>query len=256
MFYLTLYFGLFKRDFVVSILHFGLLMLIVFSVIKTVPIQKFIYSMLTDYKGNSHFYTIMSKEINSSKISQKISELPGIKQVLFMSSNDISQQTHKFFSSVELTEFNHHTFDLIGLKIIFERGLKLESMELVRNYLKRLFKAETFIVGDIKNIESNDNHSFLITYAGVFLTTLLCFFWLIINHFMAKKIQQNAYIVEQFQRKTFVALKTYILSTTTLMIIPFIVTFAFIQIPLLSLASVFLALLIGAVNYKTVKWQE
>ena len=255
MFYLTLYFGLLKRASVLFLLHFGLLVLIALSVIKAISIQKFVYSTLASRKDNPHFYAIMSKAINHSRISRKIAELPGIKKVVLIDSGRLSQETHKILSSVELVELGTGNLDLVGLNVIFQRGLKQQSMKLVQSYLKRLVKTETLVIGDIKNVDNRETSSLFITYASVFLTAVLCFFWLIINHLMAKKIQQKAYIVEQFQRKKFVALKAYAFSTIFLIIIPSIVAVIFIKIPFFSLALALLALGLGAVNYKTVKWQ-
>ena len=254
MFYLTFYFRFLKKSPLLLFLHFGLLSLIILNVLKANSIQKFVYLTFTENKEHPHFYAIMTKDINHSKIFEKLLKLPGIKNVELVDNNYIARQTESILSDLELNDLGNDSFDFIGIKVIFERAIKKKSMKLVQDYLKKITTKGHLIIGDIKNTSTNKNQSFIITHASIMMTSILCFFWLIINHQMAEKIRRNAYIVEQFQRKTSVALKTYTLTFFTFIAVPFLGAISFINVPILSLCLIFLVLVLGAIKYRATKW--
>lgn len=112
-----------------------------------------------------------------------------------------------------------------GLKVIFSDGLQVNSQELIRDYLKRLVGDSKVTLGPVQSkkretIEKSwireliEQNAFEVVMGGA------CLIWFIMGLDLSGPLSKQAYLVEQFQRRNKVAVKTYMALLIPLLIIP------------------------------------
>ena len=255
MFYLAVYFGSFKRASGLMFVHTGLLLLIILSVVGSDHIQQRAESFFFSVEGSPYFYAVVSGKEDSPRITEKMRELPGVREVSLVESKEIQQKTREALAGTQAEYLGRIKSNFLGFKVVFERNLKLKSMKLIRRYLERLVQEGPVTVGSIKNYRAGMGENIWITNAGAIVTLVLCLLWLIVNYTASKGIRERAYLVEQFQRKKTVALKTYLASMGLLIFVPTTVMFPFVNLSFIVSLGVMAMIIIGAINYREVKWQ-
>ena len=236
-------------------IHTGLLLLIILSVIGADRIQHQVESLFFSWEERPYFYAVMSKREDYADISKKMGELPGVRETFLVESEEIHRRTREALAGTQSEHLGHMKSNLVGFKVIFERNLKLKSMKLIQRYLGKIAKEGPMTVGAIKNYRAGMGENVWIENASVLATLILCLLWLVVNYTASKGIKERAYIVEQFQRKKTVALKTYMASIGLLILIPTTIVFPFVHLPFFVSITVAAMIVLGALNYREVKWQ-
>ena len=236
------------------LMHLSLTVLIVMSVVGAEYIQKYIEGIFLERKGPPYFHAVMNNNGNYSVLSRQMRELPGVANMILMDDEEMRQKTRNILDSANLKEIDGIELNLVGFKVIFEKNLKLKSMELIRQYLEKIAGKDYLTIGSIKDLENQDKGTLWVEHMSFLITLFLCLMWFFVNSVVSNEIKKSAYIVEQFQRRKTVALKTYMISVALFIITPFLVVFPFFNLPSFPLINVSLMIILGSLNYRKIVW--
>lgn len=173
-----------------------------------------------------YFHALVSGKENHSRISRNLQDLPGVANVEILAEESIKSEVRDIVGSLgqEITE-SFLSLEYAGLKVIFSDGLQANSQELIRDYLKRLVGDSKVTLGPVqasqrKNLEKTWIRELIEQNAFEVTMGLACLFWFILGLDLSGPLSRQAYLVEQFQRRDKVAVKTYLALLTPLLAIP------------------------------------
>lgn len=166
-----------------------------------------------DRNADDYFHALIDGRQNHSRISRNLQELPMVSSVELLSREDIALQVQNILGNLSTTlSEGLINLDYVGIKVNIDRTSSESSRQLVRDYLVRLVGEGQITLGHI--VTPNTGHheekskltlSFL-SY-GPFVVALGL--WLIALRPFLFSLKQQSYLIEQFQRRENVALKTY-----------------------------------------------
>lgn len=173
-----------------------------------------------------YFHALVSGRENHSRISRNLQDLPGVEKVEILAEESIKSQVRDIVGSLseDITE-SFLSLDYAGLKVIFTDGLQASSQELIRDYLKRLVGDSKVTLGPVqatkrKKVEKTWIRELIEQNAFEVVMGMACLFWFILGLDLSGPLSRQAYLVEQFQRRNKVAIKTYLSLFIPLLIIP------------------------------------
>ena len=206
--------------------------------------------------SSNYFHALILDSKNVARIARKMRRLPGVETVVLTSKEQLATQVKERMKSLSLdisTDLMTASFQ--GLQVIFEPGVKVRSMELIRNYLSRLVGKESVTIGDThlegeKDVEVGLLLSKVKRWSGYLIITLLAILWATSLHFLAQQVWQKAYLLEQFQRRSSIALKiillhgsaTLVVTTTLILLIGVPATINLLVLLAVAVAGVLLQL--------------
>ncbi len=162
----------------------------------------------------SYFYALISSQHSAEQLRRKLIALPGVRRIQILAPEAIGKKAqslldgHDLDFKKELAQMNY-----FGLKIVLSEKIKPRAQQLIGDYLVRLVRDQDIILGNIKRFGLASNTSQLLEWVrkvGSFLAVGLLFLaWFFAGVWILGPIKKMAYVVEQFQRRSHVALKTY-----------------------------------------------
>ncbi|MBF0313019.1 MAG: hypothetical protein HQK50_07400 [Oligoflexia bacterium] len=190
-----------------------------------------------------HFYTLISVEktrsLNEEEVKsnyKKIAALPGIYRLeveaaeklqtkITQSLNELDKKSAALADSSITLASELATWNYYGMKIFLDPGISLASYELIKKYLERLYQNHQVEFTPLKNtpahfksehVNSNSNtntssHSLLAAIKKWGDKVILIFaliVWSLSFFLLAGKIMKVSMIMEMYQRRKLVALKT------------------------------------------------
>lgn len=213
MFYLKHFFKILAKSPVRSFFLLFFSVVLVFSLGQKQLIEDQFLKLIPDSKAGASFYALISASESYQSIAAKVGMLPGVHKVEVLNEKQIQDEITNIFGSLQV-EMNPTELDLnyAGIKVTFTKDLKPRSQDLVRDYLVRLGAEDTITLGAVKvqdsvqdkraeffNILKQWGYSIYVLVVGIF--------WLISLILVKSKIVETSYILEQYQRKSRIALK-------------------------------------------------
>lgn len=189
-----------------------------------------------------YFNALLPSGKEASIIASRLERLPGVEEVKLVGHkidpNKIKAMGVDISSGVLESVFgkNYQT-----IKVVMEKDLETRSQNLIKEYLGRLVGDRDVTISEIKmpvKIELNPNDpSFLMdNYADIYLVAILSVLWFFSCFGVIRSIQMNSYLIEKFQRRSEVAMKTFVTGMIVLFIPICVALMAFGSFPLKELA--------------------
>lgn len=227
MFYLKEFSKLFKNHLMLSII----LAVAIMGLVTSVHQREFIKSELSlNQKTHNmpYFNALVSDKINLDSIRRKMKMLPGVFAVSVVENKDLNKELghlkNNFGSDIisELSSLNYKR-----LKIQLEEGVHLKNQQLVKEYLSRLVGKKDLTIGSIKNprqlkIKQDDSLMQLLNYIDIYLVGFFMVLLTITIMLLLKPVNNQAYIIEKFQRKNKVNVKIMLSGLVAITAISFV----------------------------------
>lgn len=235
MFYLIQFFDSFKSH----VFKGSMLTLTTVAVLVCAGLQKKIdHSLLSSYKTlqtRPYFHALLSSKENASRIQRKIVQLPGVKKVILLGEEKVKGKVEKMMEGLT-TAMNTDllNIDYTGLKIVLSEELRPRSISLIRDYMGRLVGKENLTLGSVKGNKADKMTKelpFFIKWGAWLLLGIFSCLWVVSAVAFQSELKKDAYLVEQFQRRTAVGPKSFSagLLSLILVILPAILLMASIQ---------------------------
>ncbi len=187
--------------------------MLVFSLGQKELIEAQFVKIIPDSKAGASFYALISATESYQSIATKVGMLPGVYKVEVLNEKQIQDEITNIFGSLQV-EMNPSELDLnyAGIKVIFNKDLKIRSQDLIRDYLVRLGSDGAITLGAVKvqdTIQDKRAEFFnvLKKWGYSALVLLIGIFWLISLVLVKNKIIETSYLLEQYQRKSKIAIK-------------------------------------------------
>lgn len=224
--------------------------------------KRMIFKSLPDEVANPYFHALLSDKENQYRISRKILALPGIKKVSVLSSEKLQEEVSNLLDEIDSQLVsNLFDFNFVGLKVVFKKTLQERSQKLIREYLIRLAGEDNITLGAIRTDDLYaKKHGYLVAvlkkWGGLFLVFVFSILWMIALYGFSGELRKHSYLIEQFQRRNYVAFK--IISTGLVLV--FALSFALLFILgtpsyLNLLFIVIVYILVMLLHFKKFSWQ-
>lgn len=257
MFYLVQFFRLIKEWPVRGVSYLLMSFFLVMIAARFTQVRSFMNGFWNDPIESSYFYALCPESENVARISRKIKTLPGVKLVSLVSQAELNKRLGQVIDEVGLSDQVSELASLsyIGIKVTFDHALSIQSMNLVRDYLTRLVGEDKVVLGRIYEAQSKQQKSNLKVWSAHILLTIVLVLWGFICSFFNLKIMQKGHLLEQFQRRKFVAFKLFVFGNAVLCLFGFILSLIFSEVNYLALLSVITLIMITSVyNLKKYTW--
>ena len=232
MFYLKEFSKLFRSNLILS----SILIFSVFGLVSSTLQKEKIKSELSlSQKTNTipYFNALVSNKINLESIKRKMINLPGVFKVNVAQTHGLAEELghlkKNFGQDIigELSALNYKK-----LKIELEEGIHAKNQELVREYLSRLVGKESLTMGAVKtprniNLKKDDSLLVFAQYADIYLTIFFMALMAICVLLLMKPLNNQAYIIEKFQRKTKVNIKVLMSGVSCIGLVSFAVNYLY-----------------------------
>lgn len=185
--------------------------------------------LLTEYKKQevvgAYFHALIDGEQNHSRLSRNLLELPQVVQVDLLNQEEIIDQVNTALSGIKhelpegLLALNYN-----GLKVTFAADVKESSQDLVRDYLTRLGGSQNVTLGPIVRTQNkpSEKNSWSNSLAYILLGAVFML-WGYLMYSFTKLIHRECYLIQEFQRRNFVANKVYTVAIIFVALISLIV---------------------------------
>lgn len=244
MFYLKEFSKLFKSHLVLStILAFSVFGLVTSVQQKEIITKEFSLSQKT--KMTPYFNALISNKVNLDGIKRKMINLPGVFEVNIANSKGLNEELghlKKNFGSEIIGELSSLNYK--KLKVQLEAGIHSKNQELVREYLSRLVGKDSLTMGAVKlpqdiKLKNNDSLLVLVQHIDTYLVLFFMILAAISVFLLVKPLNNQAYIIEKFQRKSKVNIKILMSGLFSIAAVSFILNYLYrAEVTMTSLAVV------------------
>ena len=213
MFYLVQFFDSFKRHpFRGAVLAFLTISLLTSAGLHS-TIDKNLQASYKKAQSEPYFHALLSSKENASRLQRKIVQLPGVKRVILLGEKQVKDRVNQMMAGFS-TNMNTDLLNLeyTGLKVVLSSDLKNRSVDLIRNYMGRLVGKDKLTLGAVKGKNSAKQIKqapFFIEWGAWICVGSLFLLWVLSALSFNQELKRDAYLIEQFQRRTQVSLKTY-----------------------------------------------
>ena len=167
---------------------------------------------------NPYFNALVNKSINANVIARKLQNLPGVKNVKVKSSDYLKNDLRAIAKEIDPEVVkNMMNVSFQGIKVELDRTLEKSSQSLVQEYLNRLVGKENITITGVKYPKVNmvasnkDLRHFFLQWVDIVLIFCISIVWCFACWSISKELRSNAYLIEKFQRKNMVALKSFLI---------------------------------------------
>lgn len=211
MFYLNQFFQIFRQHAVRVTLFLAVTGLLFFTAAHRKQIAN---SLGFGEKAQNHrpyFHALISSKQNSSWVARKLRELPGVEGVEVLPEKELSEQVRQLLAGMDHEVVQAvGDMQLAGLKVIARPELETRSIDLIKDYLVRLTGKETTVGATVIASKATKVATPLWhKYAVEIFLAFLGLIWSSIVMSLSRPLRRNAYLIEQFQRRRGVAMKTW-----------------------------------------------
>ncbi len=165
-------------------------------------------------KQNPYFHALIDGKENHARISRNLTEIPGVEKVEILPQAEIQAQVQSILTDLKVTipaDMNQLNYN--GIKVFLSQGIKDHGQNLIRDYLTRLAGESNITLGNIVNLALPivpTKFKFFYDYLQYITIALFFVFWFVSFRMIEQPIQKNSYLIEQFQRRKKVSVKTYL----------------------------------------------
>lgn len=265
MFYLKTLFNYFKNYPIRNGIFFVLSCLLLSFPFFEKTSLTYLEGLLPISNQGASFHALISSDVSTGRISRKIRTLPGVFQVVTLSEREIESKVQKILGAIDIDNDLLNSFGIKsnGLKVIFKKNIDTKVQLLIREYLKKLVGKSNVMLGAIANrsvsFSWTDNlQSLLRQWGSISLFGSLLFLWFIGFFMWTGKFKKEVGMLQRFQRRKNIALKSYITLVSFLIISSFfigLITAAKFN-PQLLAASFIVIVLSGLIFSPGSKWQS
>jgi hypothetical protein len=215
MFYLIEFFKSLGESLARGFFFFFLSCLLAFGLTHRQWISQSIEKISPEKIINPYFVAVMDENVDSDKLKALTAKLPGVLSIEDKNTEEnrhkltqlISQLGSDYRLSSELVNFQ-------SLRISLNPSLSAESLSFVRDQVVKFGGKNHITATDVKYpevtnvIKSHPFYTFLARFGDWGVICFLAFFWVISFWLNYDIFRSRSYIIEKFQRRTFVAAKT------------------------------------------------
>jgi len=210
MFYLKIFLSVLTKAFVRGILFFLVTILLVFTLSHKSQLEPYLGKWNSAQEEGAYFFALISNKENIGEIRSKMGMLPGVKSILELSSAQIMEQVRTVLTGMEINP-QILNFEYQGVKVNFDPGLKIESQNLIREFLTRLCSEGNLLLGATRevSVEHRDLswwNKWALNFWSIWF--FLYAIWIMIYVSLLSSLRSYAYLIEQYQRRKRVALKS------------------------------------------------
>lgn len=216
MFYISEVFKIAKEHFVLSLTSAFSFCALVLSLHFSGDIKAILNSPVEELK-NPYFNAVMTNNENPDYIKRKISDLPGVYAVN-VNKADVKSKLAAFVGE-DIKSFGESFLakSYFSIKVLFETNISENTRKLVREYLKRLVGIEGVSLSAVKypvlEKKKMSQSSFMVRWIDKVVVFFFALIWFVTLVLLRKYANNQAFIIEQFQRKKYVLPKLYLNST-------------------------------------------
>lgn len=218
MFYLNQFFKSILRAHILGVL-FVFMTILLISVTMN---RHYITNMIDQVDDQSHrpyFNALISKNINLNSISRKLNSLPGVEKVKITKKIDAKKE----FSNLSLKSKvlkRLQSMNYSSLTVELNQNIQNKSKKLVREYLARLVGKKSLTLSKIKypiqeqRVETLKDK--VLSYSDLIVIVILSLVWSFLFSYIVKRNNPYFYLLEKFQRRKEVRLKSLSFGTLIL----------------------------------------
>lgn len=216
MFYLTQFFQIYRQHSV----RVTLFLVITGALFFTATHRKQIASSLgLDAKTQNHrpyFHALISSKQNTSWVARKLRELPGVDAVEVLPEKELTEQVNQLLAGMDHEVIQAvGEMELAGLKVVARPELEARSIDLIKDYLVRLTGKETTVGATVvASKTAKSTAPMWQKFAVEIFLAFLAIIWFSVVASLSKPLRRNSYLIEQFQRRRGVAVKTWTTAVT------------------------------------------
>jgi len=177
-----------------------------------------------------HFFVLTPATSGYETAIKKLSELPDVKKIEFISKDKLAQKMQQLIQSLgDGINADSKLSEMVAVKIVFASTVTQKGRELVRDYFVSLMGETTLIMGPLRQAEKSDSSQF---WKGLqrnwlyYLLGMIYLLWLASLLTFSLFQKKNSFLIEQFQRKKRVFFK----STLSSMLITATIVIALLSI--------------------------
>ena len=200
-----------------------------------------------------YFNALIDQKIDTTGIVRKMKNLPGVLNVSVKSSRDLEQDVKKMVRDIdEAVVDNLLQVQYQGIRVELERSLETRGQKLIQEYLNRLVGRDSVTMTDVNvpkiTIAKEDSYkSIFIQWVDQLVLFCVSIVWIFASWTCSKSLLTRSYLIEKFQRKKSVALKSYLLGMSTIYLIALSVSIA-LNLNIYYVTMIYIAsLLIGTI---------
>ncbi len=214
MFYLNQFFSHVKKYPLRGFIFFSFGVVAVFFSFQKEVLNSRIKDLIQNSERRSYFYALVSSKKNMGRLQRKLRILPGVKKVQLLDSKVVQDKASLLLKSYPM-EIKEEIFNLsyFGLKVVFDERAQKRAQQLIRDYLVRLVGEDDIILGAVKRFDPQRKAKKILKWIDIsgsyLILSTLFFVWLLSGVWISRPIKRVAYLMEQFQRRSNIALKTY-----------------------------------------------
>lgn len=185
-------------------------------------------------KQNPYFHALIDGRQNHSRISRNLTDIPGVEKVEILPQEEIQAQVQSILTDLKVAipaDMNQLNYN--GIKVFLSQGIKDHGQGLIRDYLTRLAGESNITLGNIVNIAtplSTSKYKFFFDYIQPLTIALFFVFWFASFRLIEQPLQKNSYLIEQFQRRKKVSVKTYLAIFSLILGSAFLPLFLFLDV--------------------------
>lgn len=232
MFYLKEFNKLVKSHFILTSILFVSVFGFMTSTIQKEKIKKEI-SLSQKTQMIPYFNALISKKVNADGLKRKMKKLPGVFEVIVSEDTGLYKELNhleKNFGKKIISELS--SVNVQKVKVQLEKGIHKKNQELVREYLTRLVGKTDVTIGAIKeprkvNLKKDDTLMLFSEYLDIYLIVFFMLMIAITISLLVKPLNNQAYIIEKFQRKTHVNIKILMSGVGVIACLTFAVNFLY-----------------------------
>lgn len=183
------------------------------------------------HQSNPYFNALVKGDVNLSSIVRKLSKLPGIKKIDKVNTQKVESEITKSISGVDESIVKDIFSQKIqAIRIEINKDISKRGHDLIKEYLSRLAGESTVTLSEVKVPSRNYNgkkgiRTFLQKGGDWYLIMLAAFMWSFASYTLILHLRTRSDLIEKFQRKKQVAIKSYLCGVSIIVIPSFMVVF-------------------------------
>ncbi len=231
MFYISETYNFIRKNIVKTMVLSFFSVVLLFGFCNFSYFQNEISKRLPTVDNQHYFNALVDHKINVFSIKRKIEELPGVtkfevlgEEVTKLYLEDLNTSLN--LSEEELVELS----SMITIKVSMTPELNESSISLIREYMNRLAGSQNIMLGGVKKKINNEVVfknliSIIKKWPLQIALSVLVAFWMVSFISIRNEIKKVSFIIENFQRKSNVAMKMTLSLTVVNLILGLVLSY-------------------------------
>ena len=255
MFYLVELFKILKQNKILGSLFF----IGIFGVMSISHFEKDIKQQLSisdKVEDFPYFNALLRTDINIEGVKRRMVQLPGVQSVELGAKKSLNKEISRLkgmFGNDVVESLSSIKYK--KLRVELEKGVKVKSLTLIKEYLARLVGKKSITFGHVKRpnnvkLKKQDPLFKVLNWADTYALILFIGLWFISTILLTQSFMKQAYIIQKFQRKTNVGHKLLAISLALSLGASLVINFAVkMELNSLSIICMFSILVLAHLSY-------